>query len=90
MQQGVVLVCREARVSKLPSSVDRMPVALRDKRAGPMLDPDEVVAQSLNAVTYVWWRAHKNSPPVDETSVTGEPVSSDAAAPAAADQQRAR
>lgn len=53
----------------LPQSIDRMPPEHREKRAGPLLDPDEVIAQSLNAVPFKWWRDRKNSaPPLSETS----------------------
>lgn len=58
-------------MSDLPSSVDRMPPQLRDKRPGPPLDPDEVIAMALNGVPFKWWRTHKNEPPLSETS---EPV----------------
>lgn len=55
----------------LPRSVDRMPVEARKPRAGPLLDPDEVICASLNAIPFKWWRSHKNEPPLSETS---EPV----------------
>lgn len=55
----------------LPKSVDRMPPEARKPRAGPLLDPEEVVCTSLNGVSYRWWRIHKNEPPL---SVTSEPV----------------
>ena len=58
-------------MSRLPTVIDRMPLDHRKPTAGPLLEPDEVIAQSLNAVPYQWWRAHKNVPPLDETS---EPV----------------
>lgn len=54
--------------SPLPASVDRMPLDLRDKRAGPMLDVEEVICASLNGVPFKWWRDHKNVPPLSETS----------------------
>lgn len=55
----------------LPKSVDRMPPEARKPRAGPLLDPDEVIANSLNSVPFKWWRDRKNVPPLSETS---EPV----------------
>jgi hypothetical protein len=58
-------------MTNLPSSHDRMPIESRKPRAGPLLDPDEVIAFSLNGVPYKWWRTHKNEPPLSETS---EPV----------------
>lgn len=54
--------------TKLPLSVDLMPLDARKPRAGPLLDPDEVIAHSLNFVPYKWWRTHKNEPPLSETS----------------------
>jgi hypothetical protein len=54
-----------------PHSIDRMPPEHRKPRAGPILDPDEVIASSLNSVSYEWWKTHKNTPPLSETS---EPV----------------
>jgi hypothetical protein len=58
-------------MSNLPSSRDRMPLEMRKPRAGPLLDADEVVALSLNGVSFKWWRSHSNEPPLSETS---EPV----------------
>lgn len=55
----------------LPRSVDRMPVEARKPRAGPLLDPDEVICNALNSVPFKWWRDRKNVPPLSETS---EPV----------------
>lgn len=55
----------------LPTSIDRMPVEARKPRAGPLLDPDEVICTALNGITYQWWRTHKKEPPLSETS---EPV----------------
>ncbi len=40
----------------LPVRIDRMPPEHRKPRAGPLLDPDEVIAHSLNAVPTEWWR----------------------------------
>jgi hypothetical protein len=37
----------------LPRSVDRMPPEHREPRCGPLLDPDEVVMVSLNAVPHL-------------------------------------
>lgn len=56
---------------QLPRRIDRMPLELRDKRAGPPLDPDEVIACALNGVPFKWWRTHPKEPPLSETS---EPV----------------
>lgn len=53
----------------LPRSIDRMPPEHRKPRAGPLLDPDEVIAHSLNGVPFEWWRSHKNVPPLSETSL---------------------
>jgi hypothetical protein len=43
-------------MSQLPPSIDRMPIEQRKPRAGPLLDPDEVIACSLNGITHEWWR----------------------------------
>lgn len=40
----------------LPTIVDRMPVSSRKPRAGPLLDPDEVIACALNGVPYEFWK----------------------------------
>ena len=53
----------------LPRSIDRMPVEHRKPRVGPLLDPDEVIAHSLNSVPFKWWRSHRNEPPLSETSI---------------------
>lgn len=58
-------------MTDLPLSIDRMPLQSRKPRAGPLLEPDEVIAHSLNAIPWKWWRSHKNEPPLSETS---EPV----------------
>ncbi len=58
-------------MSKFPEAVDRMPIEARKPRAGPLLDPDEVIAMSLNGVPFKWWREHKNEPPLSHDS---EPV----------------
>ena len=58
-------------MTDIPASIDRMPVESRKPRAGPLLDPDEVIMTALNGVPYKWWRTHKNEPPLSETS---EPV----------------
>ena len=55
-------------MSDFPRAIDRMPLQLRDKRAGPQLDPPEVIACSLNGIPFKWWRTHKNEPPLSETS----------------------
>lgn len=39
---------------KLPVIVDRMPLEVRKPRAGPLLDPDEVIALALSSVPYRW------------------------------------
>lgn len=40
--------------STLPLSVDLMPLSSRKPRAGPLLDPDEVIACALSMVPYRW------------------------------------
>lgn len=40
----------------IPTRIDRMPPDHRKPRCGPLLDPDEVIAHSLNAVPTEWWR----------------------------------
>ena len=55
--------------STLPVSVDLMPLQHRKPRAGPLLDPDEVIAHSLNSVPFKWWRTHKGEPPLSPTSI---------------------
>lgn len=40
--------------TKLPLSVDLMPLDARKPRAGPLLDPDEVIALALSAIPYRW------------------------------------
>jgi hypothetical protein len=40
--------------STLPVSIDRMPLEARKPRAGPLLDPDEVIACALSMVPYRW------------------------------------
>lgn len=41
----------------LPPSIDRMPLDLRDKRAGPMLDPDEAICNGLiYAMQFEFWK----------------------------------
>ena len=43
--------------TKLPTRIDRMPLELRKPRAGPLLDPDEVIACSLNyAMQFEFWK----------------------------------
>jgi hypothetical protein len=61
----------ENPMSDFPRAVDRLPLQLRDKRAGPPLDPPEVIACSLNGVPFKWWRSHPSEPPLSEDS---EPV----------------
>ncbi len=43
-------------MKNLPPSIDRMPVASRKPRAGPLLDPDEVIACALNGIPHEWWK----------------------------------
>lgn len=40
----------------------------RKPRAGPLLDPDEAIAWSLNSLDYKWWRSRKSDPLLSETS----------------------
>lgn len=41
----------------LPKSIDRMPVASRKPRAGPLLNPDEVIATALNySMQFEFWK----------------------------------
>lgn len=52
-----------------PPSVDRMPLSLRDKTAGPLLDIDEAIFNGLlYAMKYEFWKAPRrltaNSLPV--------------------------
>lgn len=45
----------------LPSIVDRMPLQQRKPRAGPLLDPDEVIACALNyAMQFEFWKREIN------------------------------
>lgn len=55
-------------MSRLPTSVDRMPIEARKPRAGPLLDPGEVIALALSSIPYRWsGRAlGEDSPPVRE------------------------
>jgi hypothetical protein len=56
-------------VNRLPRSIDRMPLEARKPRAGPLLDPDEAIALSLNGVPFEWWKhmpLSENSVPVRE------------------------
>jgi len=53
----------------LPTRIDRMPRAARKDEA--RLEAARVIACALNSVPYQWWRAHKGTPPLSETS---EPV----------------
>lgn len=47
--------------TKLPTRIDRMPLALRKPRAGPLLDPDEVIACALNyAMQFEFWKREIN------------------------------
>lgn len=42
---------------QLPVIVDRMPLQSRKPRAGPLLDPDEVIACALNyAMQFEFWK----------------------------------
>jgi hypothetical protein len=38
----------------LPTIIDRMPLQSRKPRAGPLLEPDEVIACALSMVPYRW------------------------------------
>lgn len=50
-------------MSELPTRTDRMPVGMRKPRSGPLLDPDEVIANCLNySMAFDW------SPPVKPNS----------------------
>jgi hypothetical protein len=41
----------------IPDSIDRMPLESRKPRAGPLLDPDEVIACALNyAMQFEFWK----------------------------------
>lgn len=53
----------------IPARTDRMPVESRKPRAGPLLEPDEVVALALNGVPFKWWREHKRQPPLSHNSL---------------------
>lgn len=47
--------------TKLPSRVDRMPLQQRKPRAGPLLDPDEVIACALKyAMQFEFWKREIN------------------------------
>lgn len=46
----------------LPASIDRMPIAHRKPRAGPLLDADEAIAIALNGVPYEFWKHMPLSP----------------------------
>lgn len=41
-------------MTDLPVSIDLMPLEARKPRAGPLLDPDEVIAAALSMVPYRW------------------------------------
>jgi hypothetical protein len=48
-------------MTNLPVSRDRMPVESRKPRAGPLLDPDEVIACALNyAMQFEFWKREIN------------------------------
>lgn len=48
-------------MSRLPTSVDRMPVEARKPRAGPLLDSGEVIACALNyAMQFEFWKREIN------------------------------
>lgn len=49
-------------MSVIPDRVDRMPPPEAN------LDPAHLIAFALNSVPYEWWRAHRNEPPLSETS----------------------
>lgn len=41
----------------IPTIIDRMPIEARKPRAGPLLDPDEVIACALNyAMQFEFWK----------------------------------
>lgn len=43
--------------SRQPPVIDQLaPLLLRKPRAGPLLEPNEVIACALNAIPYVFWR----------------------------------
>jgi hypothetical protein len=45
----------------IPVSIDRMPLEARKPRAGPLLDPDEVIACALNyAMQFEFWKREIN------------------------------
>ena len=47
-------------MSILPHSVDRMPPEMRKPRAGPILDPDEVICNGLIfALQFEFWKHPK-------------------------------
>lgn len=41
-------------MTDLPLSIDRMPLQSRKPRAGPLLEPGEVIACALSMVPYRW------------------------------------
>lgn len=48
-------------MTDLPVIVDRMPLEARKPRAGPLLDPDEVIACALNyAMQFEFWKREIN------------------------------
>ena len=49
-------------MSALPHSIDRMPERC------DTLEVAHLIAFALNSVPYEWWRAHRNEPPLSETS----------------------
>lgn len=51
-------------MTDLPHAIDLMPLEARKPRAGPLLDPDEVIACALNGIPYEWWKKM----PVSESS----------------------
>ena len=49
-------------MSAIPDRVDLMPAS------EDTLEVAHLIAFALNSVPYEWWRAHKNEPPLSETS----------------------
>jgi hypothetical protein len=49
-------------MTAIPHSVDLMPPPEAN------LEVAHLIAFALNSVPYEWWRAHRNEPPLSETS----------------------
>ncbi len=48
-------------MTEIVKSIDRMPLESRKPRAGPLLDPDEVIACALNyAMQFEFWKREIN------------------------------